>query len=722
MLEPDLVLRGRYRIVRALGRGGMGAVYVATDETFGSTVAIKQTLCEGADLEKAFQREARLLNGLRHPALPVVIDYFTEERGQFLVMQYIPGDDFGALLDQRQDPFSPELVAEWADQLLDALQYLHEHDPQVIHRDIKPRNLKLTPRGEVVLLDFGLSKSTPVESHVAGTSVSVLGYTPHYAPFEQIQGQGTDPRSDLFALAATLYHLLTATLPPDAMVRALTTMNGRPDPLQPAHVVNPQVPAALGALVHEAMAMGRDQRPPSAAAMRASLRALRGASAVGARPAAEPIAAEAATIVAPPAAAVPDMASLAAAQAPARVWARPWVATVGVVGMVTALGFVIAAPGRVKRDGHPAASTSAAAERAVPAAFAEADDAVAPAERTFGFETAMLAADGTVRRDARQARSYQEDLGKGVAIEMVAIPRGDFLMGDATSEYSDEMPRHRVAITPFYLSRYEVTQAQWRAVATGLPRVLRPLDPDPSAFKGDDLPVEQVSWEDVMEFCERLSRRTRHVYHLPSEAEWEYAARAGTTTAFAFGPALAPTLASFDATVPFAGGPRGSAPTATSPVGSFGVANAFGLYDMHGNVAEWCLGEYHPTYDGAPADGRPWITNGDSERQVLRGGSWDDLAIDCRSANRYSYPRTGRQRTIGFRLAMSLDATAGTKVADAPPVKTDTVDAPPPAPPPAAVPGPDPRRLDRHAARWTDRPAAARVLRRRFGAPPAGKS
>src|SRR6185295_15999375 len=126
---------------------------------------------------------------------------------------------------------------------------------------------------EVVLLDFGLSKSTPVESRVGGTSVSVLGYTPHYAPFEQIQGQGTDPRSDLFSLAATLYHLLTATLPPDAMVRALTTMNGQADPLQPAHVVNPAVPAAIGAVVHHAMAMGRDQRPMSAAEMRAALQA-----------------------------------------------------------------------------------------------------------------------------------------------------------------------------------------------------------------------------------------------------------------------------------------------------------------------------------------------------------------------------------------------------------------------------------------------------------------
>lgn len=664
MLEPDLVLQGRYRIVESLGRGGMGAVYRAIDETFGSIVAIKQTLCEGADLEKAFQREARLLNGLRHAALPVVIDYFSEARGQFLVMQYIPGDDFGVLLDRNGEPYAPELVLRWADQLLDALQYLHEHDPQIIHRDIKPRNLKLTPRGEVVLLDFGLSKSTPLESQVAGTSVSVLGYTPHYAPFEQIQGQGTDPRSDLFALAATLYHLLTATLPPDAMVRALTTMNGQTDPLEPAHVVNPAVPAALGAIVHKAMAMGRDQRPPSAVAMRAALAALRGDAIASVTPAA-PSAADAVTIAVSPAASSVAAASLVAAR-PGR--GRTWVAAAAVAVAVASIGIVIAAPGK------PSAPTPAVSHEAMSADVDAAPITIAPAERTFAFQSATVAAGGAVTQTHRQSRSYFEDLGKGVAIEMVAVPGGEFLMGTASSEYPDETPQRTVKITPFYLSRYEVTQAQWRAVAA-LPRVARVLNPDPSAFKGDDLPVEQVSWEDAMEFGERLSRKTRHGYRLPSENEWEYAARAGTTTHFAFGDALAPTLASYDATVPFGGGARGAAPAGTSKVGSFGIANAFGLADMHGNVSEWCLGEYHPSYEGAPNDNRPWMTGGDADRHVLRGGSWDDLAVDCRSANRYSYPRAGRRPTIGLRLAMSLAPPPMTAEAPTPAIAVAAPDA-----------------------------------------------
>ena len=691
MLEPNLVLQGRYRIEESLGRGSMGAVYRAIDETFGSTVAIKQTLCEGADLEKAFQREARLLNGLRHAALPVVIDYFSEPHGQFLVMQYIPGDDFGALLDRKGEPYAPELVLRWADQLLDALQYLHEHDPQIIHRDIKPRNLKLTPRGEVVLLDFGLSKSTPVETQVAGTSVSVLGYTPQYAPFEQIQGQGTDPRSDLFALAATLYHLLTAKLPPDAMVRALTTMNGQADPLEPAHVVNPAVPEALGTLLHHAMAMGRDQRPQSAVAMRASLAPLRGDSIASVTRAA-PSVADAVTIAVPP-----PSVSVPQSLVPAKPYrGRPWLTASVVVAAVASIGLVAAVPGR-----KPLAPAVAPHE-VVPAAVDAEPITIPPAERTFAFRAATVASGGAVTQSDRQARSYSEDLGAGVAIEMVAIPGGEYLMGSASAEYPDETPQHSVTIQPFYLSRYEVTQAQWRAVAA-LPRVARPLNPDPSAFKGDDLPVEQVSWADAVEFGARLSRKTRHVYRLPSETEWEYAARAGTTTHFAFGDALVPTLASYDATVPFGGGPRGAAPTSTSKVGSFGVANAFGLADMHGNVSEWCLGEYHPSYQGAPADSRPWTTGGDGDRRVVRGGSWDDLAVDCRSANRYSYPHAGRRPTIGFRLAMSLTQPPMTAAAPTPAIAAVA---------PVLAPRNDPR-LDRRGARRAERPMVPRMLERR---------
>src|ERR1043166_4301373 len=208
MLSSETVLQQRYRIVRQLGQGGMGAVYEAVDERLDTIVALKETLFTDEKLRKQFEREPRLLARLHHPALPRVSDHFTEDAGQFLVMQYIPGEDLAAMLDAHKAAFSPDVVLRWAGQLCDALDYLHTQDPQIIHRDIKPQNLKLTARGQVVLLDFGLAKGSAGQMSVVTTSASIFGYTPNYAPLEQVQGLGTDARSDIYSLAATLYHLI----------------------------------------------------------------------------------------------------------------------------------------------------------------------------------------------------------------------------------------------------------------------------------------------------------------------------------------------------------------------------------------------------------------------------------------------------------------------------------------------------------------------------------
>src|SRR6266496_4797207 len=185
MLAPETVLQNRYRIIRLLGQGGMGAVYEALDQRLDTTVALKETLFADERLRKQFEREARLLARLHHPALPRVSDHFPEGDGQFLIMQYIGGEDLAEMVAQRRGPFPPDQVLTWADQLLDALDYLHTQEPPIIHRDIKPQNLKLTPRGEIILLDFGLAKGTfALQSQTASTK-SVYGYTPQYAPLEQ---------------------------------------------------------------------------------------------------------------------------------------------------------------------------------------------------------------------------------------------------------------------------------------------------------------------------------------------------------------------------------------------------------------------------------------------------------------------------------------------------------------------------------------------------------
>ncbi|HYJ47276.1 MAG TPA: serine/threonine-protein kinase, partial [Pyrinomonadaceae bacterium] len=225
MIAPDTLLQNRYLVRNQIGQGGMGAVYLATDQRFGSTVALKETFFDDPAMRRAFEREARLLNHLRHPALPRVSDYFADEQGEFLVMEYIAGEDLFEKLKERRAAFPISEVLNWADQLLDALDYLHTQEPPVIHRDIKPQNLKLTSKGQIILLDFGLAKGSPGQSTTMMTSRSVFGFTPNFAPLEQIQGTGTDPRSDLYSLGATLYYLMTGTPPPDALSRATAVLN-----------------------------------------------------------------------------------------------------------------------------------------------------------------------------------------------------------------------------------------------------------------------------------------------------------------------------------------------------------------------------------------------------------------------------------------------------------------------------------------------------------------
>lgn len=274
MLSANTLLHDRYLVLRLLGQGGMGAVYQATDRKFGNAVAVKETFYSDTQLRQAFSQEAKLLNRLRHAALPVVMDYFAAGETQFLVMQFIPGKDLEQLLEERkengQGPFLTSEVIQWADHLLDALEYLHLQEPPIIHRDIKPQNLKLTPRGEVILLDFGLAKG--VITNPQKSSQSIRGYTPHYASLEQIRGTGTDARSDIYSLGATLYHLLTGIMPPDAMTRMAAEMMGEPDLLRPITELNPSVPEHLAKVIEQAMSQSPDNRFASASLMRQALR------------------------------------------------------------------------------------------------------------------------------------------------------------------------------------------------------------------------------------------------------------------------------------------------------------------------------------------------------------------------------------------------------------------------------------------------------------------
>ena len=294
----------------------------------------------------------------------------------------------------------------------------------------------------------------------------------------------------------------------------------------------------------------------------------------------------------------------------------------------------------------------------------ESEDELKP----FEFETVTVDNRGQViKKEQNQALYFLEFLGEvagkqaELKIEMVAIPGGTFEMGSPENEpkrRKNESPQHTVTVQPFFMSKYPVTQAQWRFVAK-LSQVNRELKAEPSRFKGDNLPVEKVSWYDAVEFCDRLSEYTGRTYTLSSEAEWEYACRAGNTTPFYFGETITGKLANYDASKTFADESKGKFLNETTTVGQF-PPNTFGLYDMHGNVYEWCLDDWHDNYEGAPTDGSAWFDENNnlsqkSGRALLRGGSWYTFPVLCRSAYRVNYNRrVNLDNAIGFRLACGV--------------------------------------------------------------------
>ncbi|MEL7224189.1 MAG: formylglycine-generating enzyme family protein, partial [Cyanobacteria bacterium J06576_12] len=273
---------------------------------------------------------------------------------------------------------------------------------------------------------------------------------------------------------------------------------------------------------------------------------------------------------------------------------------------------------------------------------------------TLRFETVSVDHFGKVFETVTdEAEYFTENLADGLTLDMVRVPGGKFLMGAVEEEVgasSDEYPQHEVNVPEFWLGRFTVTQAQWRSIAN-LMKIEIALESDPSKFKGENWPVEQVSWEDAMEFCRRLSQLSEKEYSLPSEAQWEYACRAGTMTPFYFGQTMTTDLANYAGTSSSRGsyskGPKGIYRSKTTEVGIF-PPNSFGLHDMHGNVWEWCFDGWHDTYIGAPTDGRVWEPSG--KGKVLRGGSWTFNPSTCRSAERNKDKLDRRYSNIGFRV------------------------------------------------------------------------
>lgn len=551
----QVICEGKYVIQKRLGDGGFGVTYSAVEQSTGKLVAIK-TLNEKRQAARDFHKqqerfvnEAMRIKAFRHPHIvrvdKLIQEKIQEEDQEFIlwgmVMQYIDGINLSDYVN-KYGQLSEADALLYIDQISQALEYIHDYDG-MIHRDIKPHNIVLRhEKKETTLIDFGLACQID-------KITTRNGKTRGFAPLEQYGVRGNlGFYTDVYALATTLYYLLTANGMKqkgdhihESVVRKLENLE-----LKPPQYYNSQISQRVNDAIIKGMELEIKDRPQSMREFRELL------------------------------------------------------------GLVS--------------QPSPKSATLETVR-------------ISPPPKLQSFTEVL---------ESRDIFSLFRD---DVILEMLAIPGGTFLMGSPDGEGDNsEKPQHQVTVPPFYMGKYPVTQAQWERVAD-LPKVRRDLKSKPSYFQGANLPVETVSWLDAQEFCARISKATGKIYRLPSEAEWEYACRAGTTTPYYFGDQITKHLVNCNQWYY----------RQTTEVGFF-PPNIFGLYDMHGNVWEWCEDDWIKNYVGVLLNGNARIAN--SELKLLRGGSWFSHPENCRSASRNNDIRDDRDSissNFGFRVVCPVE-------------------------------------------------------------------
>jgi formylglycine-generating enzyme required for sulfatase activity/tRNA A-37 threonylcarbamoyl transferase component Bud32 len=598
--------------------GGFGRTYLAEDsQKLNEICVIKQLAPKQSGtyaLKKAtelFIEEAKRLQDLgEHPQIPTLFAYFEDNGFLYLVQQFIKGEN---LLDElaQKGKYKETQIRELLLDLLPSLKFIHER--QVIHRDIKPQNImRRASDGKLVLIDFGASKQLTTTVHTQiGTQIGSYGYS----PLEQIQLGEAYPASDLFALGATCFHLLTGVHPFNLWtINGFSWVNNWRQ-----HLPNP-VDQDLGKVLDKLLKIEIQERYQSADKVIKDLQI-------------------SPTFVVSSG----GNKNQSLGNYPTTINRRGFIYGGLFLGGVT-VAFVGQNLFSGKKNQTSISDTATPENTPTPENTSTPENTTSTNNlKTFSFEVVRTNASGNIiNRRNSSARYFTEDLGSGVTLEMVEIPGGTFIMGSPENEAgrdSNESPQHQVTIPSFCMGKYQLTQAQYQAI----------MGSNPSRFKGNNRPVEQVSWNDAVIFCQRLSQKAGKNYKLPSEAEWEYGCRAGTTTPFYFGESITPELVNYDGNYTYASAPKGQYRQQTTDVGSF-PPNAFGLYDMHGNVWEWCFDSID-NYSDAPKDGS--ALTGRSSVKLLRGGSWLNNPGNCRSAYRgNTYLDYGSSR-IGFRVVCS---------------------------------------------------------------------
>lgn len=691
MLAVGQILNNRYRILEPLGRGGMGSVFKGRDDTLNRFVAIKELRTDPgsspqvrAQVQQQFLQEAQVLANMHHPCLPRVTDFFMADGNEYLVMDFVDGQSLSSLQAQREGkPFEEAQVLGWARQLLDALAYCHARG--VIHRDIKPHNLILTPDGRIVLVDFGLAKLVgPNQDQQTKAVLRGLG-TPEYAPPEQYESTAghTDPRSDIYAVGATLYHLLTGAPPPTAAQRM-----ARPNIFVLPSTWHSTISPATQAAVLRALRIPQVERFGSVGDMQAALFPA-GTSLFGLPPAAAP----AVQLSSPAAATSPSSPGTPSGSTPppspamlpdstpgvqAPVTARPW-ATYAMMALA-ALMFALIAAGfytgvrRVLSAALPPAETPVVTAQA-PAGTATISRPVtaAPSARPPTATAARPAGPTDTPSASTTVRLRAPD-----GAVMLFVPSGPFIMGvepDDPKAEANQKPAHTVVLSAFWIDRAEVSNAQFLRFVdeTGYVAESEQLGRATVWFKGQwseqpgadwrhpygpgttidatpDYPVAAVTWNDARAYCTWVRGR------LPTEAEWEKAARGTRNNTWPWGNVWDATRVNYcDSDCPLEAARDFTARDGyvlAAPVESFlQGASSYGVLNLSGNVSEWVNDWYGSDYYGiSPTQDPRGPSSG--ERRVVRGGSWTAPQVRVSPLYRSSQPPAAAFGNVGFRCAM----------------------------------------------------------------------
>jgi formylglycine-generating enzyme required for sulfatase activity len=604
-----------------------------------------------------FRDEARALIRLHHPNIVLTLRLFTAHGTAYIVMNYVEGASLKDLLSGGRTLPEPEIRA-LLDPLLDGLAAVHEAG--YLHRDLKPGNIYVrTADRRPVILDFGAAREA------LGRETQTLSaiVSPGYSPPEQY-GRGVKQKesADIYALAATLYRCVAGDAPPEAPDRVSAMVMGQDDPLLPAAEAGrgKYAPDLLRA-IDQALSIRENERPQSIAAFRALVRGAAPAPRPQPKPTRlAPARAAEETLVAGPtggADAAPAPAPQPAAPALRAARTPRWAVALGAAAFAlagAAIAYVTLQPGE-QSGANTRAATDAAEEVRRRADEEAARRRREEGERAQAERKRREEAEEAERRRREESTRQSGSPGKPGSVfrdcpqcpQMVVLATSTFTMGtpEADSDgHADERPPRVVSIVrPFALGKYEVTFAEFDACVQDKGCSHRPEDNG----RGRGLrPVVDVSWNDARAYVAWLSKRTGKIYRLPSEAEWEYAARAGAQTRFPWGNEMVYGRANCDGCGGFDHGP-------SVPVGKF-PANAFGLHDMQGNVAEWTEDCWHANYVGAPFDASPWLHGGDCSLRVFRGGSWNAGPRASRPADRNENTTAFRGDFVGFRVAREL--------------------------------------------------------------------